>query len=79
MKNPLSSIVKALGWLPKRISREVSEEVAEKTTVAVDTALGRIELASPVLADLLAGNEIELQISVRIRAKETTLGPAFKE
>ena len=53
----------------KHISTEMQEEVAETVAVSVDAALERIATALPEIGDLLAGEEVTLEIKLRLKQK----------
>lgn len=80
--NPLKRLRDALQFIPRKISKEVAEQVQEKTDAAMQRVLANIEDASPVAADLLAGNPVELVIAVepikvRFQLNEVDKGQAF--
>ena len=52
-----------------RISTEVQEEIAETAAVSVDAVLERIATALPEIGDLLAGEEVKLEIKLRLKQK----------
>jgi hypothetical protein len=57
------------------IEDHVSKEVAGKTRVGIETVFQSIDAASPVLADLLAGNQIRLIVTLQL--EEVHKGAAF--
>ena len=63
-------IAKKLSWPFKRINKEISEEIQERTELIVAKVLGEIDEASPVLTALLSGDKIEIVTSVQLRAVE---------
>ena len=60
------------------LSDEVSKEVRSKVRIAIEEGLQTVDETTPVVADFLAGNEIELYISpIRIQLREVHKGAAF--
>lgn len=57
------------------IYERVSREVAEKTQVAIETVFETIDRTSPILADLLAGNEVRIVVTLKL--EEVHRGAAF--
>lgn len=57
---------KALNYLPSKLSDKVSEEVSEKTNVALLSALQLLDKQTPILTTLLAGGKIEARITIQL-------------
>lgn len=59
----MNNFLKGLLWPFRKLSDEVSEEVAEKAAIGAHAALGEV----PMLASLLKGEEITVEIKVRLK------------
>ena len=57
---------KVLTIVPKKIDIKLEEEIAEKTQIAVVTALQTLDKATPILTTLLAGGKIEARITIQL-------------
>lgn len=69
-------VKKALTFIPSKIDDKISEEVAEKTQVAVMSALQTLDGATPILTTLLAGGKVELKVTLQF---VDTDGPSVKK
>lgn len=65
----LTKLSRAVKWPGKRISHEIREEMVDKTVVAVDTAVRRVDELLPEIGDLLAGEEITIEVRLRLKQK----------
>lgn len=54
----------------QRISQEVQEEAAETAVVSTKAALEYVGKALPEIGDLLAGEEVTLDVEVKLRLKQ---------
>jgi hypothetical protein len=52
------------------LNREVESQVVNKTTAGVRAALAEVDKTMPVLGDLLTGEEIIVEIRVRLKPKQ---------
>lgn len=64
------------------IGQDFNRKVAVATAIAIREALETVDETSPVMGDLLAGNEVEIvavvdPIKVRIQLREVHKGAAF--
>jgi hypothetical protein len=60
------------------LSKELARETRAKTRIAIEEVFETIDDSSPVMADLLAGNEVEIVISpIHIQLREVNKGSAF--
>ncbi len=51
------------------LNREVQSQVADKTAAGVRAALAEVDKTMPILGDLLTGEEIVVEIRVRLKPK----------
>ena len=51
------------------LNREVQSQVADKTAAGVRAALSEVDKTMPILGDLLTGEEIVVEIRVRLKPK----------
>jgi len=64
------------------LSAEVSREARAKTHIVIQEVFKAIDESSPVMADLLAGNEVDVivtvdPVKVRVKLCEVHVGSAF--
>jgi hypothetical protein len=59
----MMNIFKQLLWPVRKLSDEVSEEVAEKAAIGARAALGE----APILDALLKGEEVVLEMKISLR------------
>ena len=65
----LKKIANAVKRPLKHITTKGQDVIAETAAVSVDAALERIAATLPEIGDLLAGEEVTLEIKLRLRQK----------